>query len=189
MEREKTALLVIDLQNSFVEMDSPNEIEPIKENIGKVKTFIDFCRGKGIQVIYTRHSPDRINSPIESRLFSSKFIDALKKGTRGWEICERIKPDENETVIDKYKYDAFFGTNLNDIFKSKGTQNVIIIGTITQVCCESTARTAMFHNYNVIFCSDLTFSFDEKLHENTLKVMKRNFGDVLTSDEIMQMFS
>ncbi|MEE9322971.1 MAG: isochorismatase family protein, partial [Candidatus Aenigmarchaeota archaeon] len=83
------------------------------------------------------------------------------------------------------KYDAFYNTNLNDVLKLKGIENVIIIGTITQVCCESTARSAMFRDYNVIFCSDLNFSFDKELHRGTLKVLKRGFGEVMSSDEIM----
>lgn len=186
MKLEKTALLVIDVQNSFVEEGSANEIKGIKENLAKVKDFIDFCREKGIEVIYTRHTFDPNKNIIEAKLFSEEELEDLRKGSHGWEIHDKIKPREGDIIIDKYKYDAFFKTNLDDVLKSKGIKNVIITGTITQVCCESTARSAMFYDYNVFFLSDLNFSFDEELHNGTLKVLKRSFGEVMGSDEIME---
>ncbi|MCK5023104.1 MAG: cysteine hydrolase [Candidatus Aenigmarchaeota archaeon] len=185
---EKTVLLVVDIQNSFVEEGSPNEIEIIKDNLEKLKNFIDFCRDGGIEIIYTRHAFDREKNIIEAKLFPPKMNEALRKGSHGWEIHDKIGPKEGDIIIDKNKYDAFHGTNLNDVLRSKGTENVIITGTITQVCCESTARSAMSYDYNVIFCSDLNFSFDEELHERTLKVIKRSFGEVLNSEEIMKKF-
>jgi ureidoacrylate peracid hydrolase len=189
MEAEKTALLVVDMQNSFVEEGSPNEIEIIRGNLEKLKSFIDFCRKAGIKIIYTRHAFDKKRSPIEAKLFPAQMNEDLKKGSRGWEINRKIEPEEGDVIIDKYRYDAFFKTNLNGILKSGGIENVIITGTITQVCCESTARSAMFYDYNVIFCSDLNFSFDQDLHERTLKVIKRSFGEVLSSGEIIKRFA
>jgi ureidoacrylate peracid hydrolase len=185
----KTALLVVDVQNSFIRKDSPNEIKSIGPNLAKLKGFIDFCRNTGLKIIYTRHAFDKKLSPIEAKLFPPEMNDDLKMGSRGWEISEKIRPRKGDTIIDKYRYDAFFKTNLDEVLKSDGIENVIITGTITQVCCESTARSAMFHDYNVIFCSDLNFSFDRQLHDGTLKVIKRSFGEVLSSEEIRKRFA
>lgn len=189
MNPKKTALLVIDVQNSFVEEGSPNQIKTIEADLGKLKGFIDFCREKGIKVIYTRHCFDPKNNLIEAKLFPKEMNEALTKGTHGWEIHDKIRPEKKDIIIDKHRYDAFFNTKLNEILRSRGVENVIITGTITQVCCESTARSAMFYDYNIIFCSDLNFSFDKELHERTLKVLKRSFGSVMSSEEAMKKFA
>jgi len=111
----------------------------------------------------------------------------LRKGSFGWKICEEIKPQEGDIVIDKIRYDAFFETKLNNYLSERNIDTIIITGTMTEVCCESTARSAMYLDYNVIFCSDLTYTSDKEKQKNALDVIEKHFGDVKNSKEILNI--
>jgi ureidoacrylate peracid hydrolase len=175
------ALLVIDIQNDFVERDAIIEIYSARKNINKLKSFIDFCRRKKILVIYTRHCYDPKKNPIERKLFPELQSGGLRKKTKGWDIYSLIAPQKDDIIINKSRYDAFFNTRLHSILKRKGITKFIITGTMTEVCCESTARSAMMKDYEVLFCSDLTFTASPKMQERTLEVVSRSFGSVCTS--------
>ncbi len=183
----KTALLVIDMQNDFVEKGALLEIPGIRKNIGRLSDFIKFARSLGIPVVYTRHCFDPVANPIEAKLFPEMRENGLRKGTHGWEIAPALAPMECDIVVDKTRYDAFFKTNLGSVLKKREIETLIITGTMTEVCCESTARSAMFLDYDVVFCSDLTFTSGRKMHERTLAVIGSGFGRVANSEEVMKM--
>lgn len=186
IEPEKTALLVIDMQNDFVKEGAVLEVKGIRKELPKLKSFIDFCRNKGILVIYTRHCFNQKNNPIEARMFPVLWKSGLREGTEDWEICDAIKPDKKDVLVNKTRYDAFFNTKLEKILRAKDIETVIITGTMTEICCESTARSAMFHDYQVIFCSDLTFTNSRETHKNTVEVIRANFGDAWTAQKILR---
>lgn len=185
---KKTALLVIDMQNDFVEEGAIIEVKGIRKRIAKFREFIGKMREKGIIVIYTKHIFDLVNNPIEAKLFHSLADGGLRDNTKGTEIYNALKPLAEDVVIRKRRYDAFIGTELELMLKAKGIENLIITGTMTNICCESTARTAMMKDFNVMFCSDLTFTSDPVIHDNTLKNISTHFGKVMTSEEIFRFF-
>ena len=180
-----TALLVIDMQNDFIKKDVLLEVKGIRAGIPRLAAFIDSCRQAKLPIIYTRHCYDPKNNPIEAKLFKFRK-NTLRKGLEGWKIYATLKPAPQDTVIDKTRYDAFFKTRLHQILKQKHIKNLIITGTMTEICCESTARTAMFYDYNIFFCKDLTFTSDKLTHDNTLKVIKHHFGAVVSSPSILK---
>ena len=85
---------------------------------------------------------------------------ALVDGTEGIEIYEELAPQEGELVIKKHRYSAFYNTDLETQLRNRGIETLIITGTVTNMCCESTARDAQFRDYNVIFVSDATGTMD-----------------------------
>ncbi|MBN1385394.1 cysteine hydrolase [Candidatus Woesearchaeota archaeon] len=180
-----TALLVVDLQNDFIEEDSVYGNISIRKNLKRIKSFIDACREKGFLIIYTRHCFSPKKNPIEARLYPELIGEVLKKGTHGWNIHESIYT-EDDIIIDKHRYDAFYGTDLESILKKKRIKNIIIIGTMTNVCCDSTARGAMYRDFNVFFCSDLNFTYDKRTHKMSLENINDHFGEVLSSKEILR---
>ena len=183
------------MQNDFTEKGAILEIESIennkvskdKNNLNKFKRFIDKCREKGVLIIYTRHCFSPEQNPVEAKLFPELAKEGLRKDSKGWQICEELKPnlEMDDIIVDKTRYDAFFKTDLKKILDKKNVRKVIITGTMTEVCCESTARTAMYNDYEVLFCSDLTFCCDKNTQKNTLEVMKRCFGEVMDSKKIL----
>src|SRR2546428_9182694 len=82
-----------------------------------------------------------------------------------------LQPREGklEYHIVKHKFDAFFETALDAILRCREADTVIITGTATNACCESTARSAFMRDYKVVFPSDLNATFDDAMHQATLK--------------------
>lgn len=184
LDPQKTVLLVIDMQNAFIEKGRKLEVQGIRNGVPKLKRFINDCREKGILVIYTRHYYANAGNPISSLLFSNLLNRGLKKNAKGFEIHKGLKPERDDLVIDKNRYDVFSKTSLNQILRSRKVKNIIITGTMTQVCCETTGRSAMGLDYITIFCSDLTFCGDRNIQTNTLQTFDKYFGWVLNSNEI-----
>ena len=181
------ALIVIDVQNDFVEEGALIEVESIRQGLQHLREFISFCRDKGATIIFTKHLFDPKLNPVEAKLFPSLHKSGLREGSKGAEIHSEVFPEESDLVITKRRYDAFFGTELEQILREKGIEKVIITGTMTEVCCESTARSAMYRDFEVLFVSDLTFTSDSEVHKNTLKTIKSHFGEVMDSKEIIDL--
>lgn len=185
----KTALLIIDMQNDFARKGSIVEVKGLDMIVPKLSRFIKALRQRNVLVIYTRHIFDQKLNPQESRMFPLMNKEVLKDNSKGSQIITELIRHKNDIVLKKMRYDAFLGTPLELILKSNNIQNVIITGTMTNICCESTARTAMMKNFNVYFCSDLTCTTDKMLHENTLRNIASHFGNVVRSEEIMKLVS
>jgi isochorismate hydrolase len=83
-------------------------------------------------------------------------------------------------------YDAFFETDLDSILRNNRIKTIIIVGTATNVCSESTARSGFFRDYQVAFPSDCNASFDEGMHQAPLKTIDMFFGRVMTSEELLE---
>lgn len=199
IEPSKTAILVIDMENDFVEEGAPMESAQARAAVPNMKKTIDFARQTGMKVIYTTHVHRKDGSdmgrfgdiypPIENR---SGLVD----GTRGIEIYSELAPAPGEPVIKKHRYSGFFGTDLDIILRTSGITTVVVIGTTTENCCHATARDAMFLNYFVAFLSDATGTFDypdvghgamsaAEVHEATLKILAFSTADVMTTEEFM----
>ena len=109
------------------------------------------------------------------------------KGTWGAEIFEdqpNLQPQSNETTIIKHRYSAFVNTDLDLILKALQIKTLLVTGTATNVCVESTARHAHMIDYNIIFLHNLTATGDAGAHEATLDNIRKYFGFVISSDDI-----
>ncbi len=153
----KTVMIVVDMQNDFVAKGAKLQSAAAAAMVPKLASTLNFCREKGIRVIYTAHVHrrdgsdmglyDDLYSPIADR---STLVD----GTKGVEIFSGLAPAAGEHIIKKHRYSAFFGTDLDLILREWGITTVIISGTTTENCCHATARDAMFNNYKVVFLSE-----------------------------------
>jgi ureidoacrylate peracid hydrolase len=113
---------------------------------------------------------------------------AALAGTWGAEFYE-IAPLAGEDVVSKFRYDAFLGTNLEFLLRAQGIQTVICIGTATEICVESTARSALMRDFHLVVVEDCCASPDVDAHQATLKALKRAFGEVTTADWIERIWA
>jgi len=195
LSEEKPALLIIDMQNAFLH---PNgHLVKLGENnkpylaiVPKIARLADLARSLGIPVIYFRHAyrPGYIDGGIVvHELFpSDKESGGWLDGTWDTEIFEPLKPRESDIVIKKNRYSGFFGTDLDQLLRNLGVNTLIITGIHSNVCCDSTARDAVFRDYRVYFVSDATAAVDETLHMATLRTIGKYFGRVLTTEEVVK---
>ena len=189
--REKTSLLVIDMQNDFVKDGSLLEVAGIRNQIPKIKKLTETCRKLEVPVIYTRviYRADSKVKPLSLEIFPALEREGLRYGTDGAEICDELKPEPEDIVVTKMGYSAFYNTPLESILRNiKGRRNVdtvIVCGTVTNGCCESTARDAFERDYKVVFGSDITSARTDEFQSVTLKTIAYAFGRVATCDEII----
>jgi nicotinamidase-related amidase len=102
-------------------------------------------------------------------------------------VWHELAPGEDEIVIHKPSYGAFYDTPLETILKNLRRDTVIICGTLTNYCCGLTARQAYERSFKVIFGSDVTSTDDMNMQEPELKVLRKGFALVISADEIIKM--
>jgi len=188
VQGERTALLVIDMQNTFVAKGAVFEAPKGREIIPKLEEMIKYCRKKNMPVIWTRsdHSPPGGGLIIE-RYPVIKFRKEVWKGTKSFEYYSKmIQPLPKEHQIVKHKYDAFIGTDLDMVLKNLEVDTVIIGGVFTEVCCESTARAAFFRDYKVVFLADATAGSDPSTQDDTVKRMETFYGRGMKVSEVIE---
>ena len=101
-------------------------------------------------------------------------------------VWHDLEPLENEIIIHKPSYGAFYDTPLETILRNLGKDSVIICGTLTNYCCGTTARQAYERGFKVIFGSDVTSTDDLDMQEAELMVLRKGFAKVLSAQEIIK---
>ena len=177
---KRCTLLVIDMQDEFVKPEwTPYWVPEATRQVPKIKRLIDRCRERKVPVIYTVFSGTHghMDRPVSGPHMPNRY--------RG-RIWHELAPQEDEIVIHKPSYGAFYDTPLETILKNLGRDTVIICGTLTNYCCGTTARQAYERGYNVVFGSDVTATDDPVMQEPELKVLRKGFARVISSDEIIK---
>ena len=187
IDPERTALIVIDMQNAFVAEDGTYQSTEAREMIPRLEKLIGFAREHGLPLIWTQSDHRPPYGGIMLRKFPTIREDqVLWKDDPSFELyADMPQPLPGEHRVVKHKYDAFFETDLDAILRNNGITTVIITGTATNVCCESTARSAFFRDYKVVFPSDCNGTFDPDMQAASLKTIDMFFGRVLTLEELL----
>lgn len=192
IRREKCALLVIDMQDEFVRPNwTPDWVPEATRQVPRIKKLIEHCRAKSVPVIFTAYAKThhyrdrpRSGSSMPGR-YPNVAVDRSSIYVQG-HIWDELAPLEDEVVIRKPSYGAFYDTPLETILRNLERDTVVICGTLTNVCCGMTARQAYERSFKVVFGSDVTSTDDPDLQEPELKVLRKNFGIVMTAAEIIE---
>jgi ureidoacrylate peracid hydrolase len=189
---ETTRLVIVDVQNDFVEDGgwfdrSGQDLSLMRDVIDDLVGFIPVARAAGIRPIFVQAIYDEkwLSAPMRERHELVGFdLRHCQSGTWGAEFY-KVAPEDGDDVIVKHRYSAFIGTELDPLLRAQGVENLIFTGITTNVCVESTARDAYMHDYHVLVVSDLTASYARAPHDATLDNIRRAFGRVVTSAEIV----
>ena len=166
---EKTAMLVIDMQHYFHGLISPM--------LDRVLSLIDACRSAQVKIVFTRHG---VHDPeTDGGMLTTWWDDLILHGSEAWEFDRALKPKSSDLIIDKNRYSAFQGTDLDVWLRRNGVEDLIISGVMTNLCCETTARDAFGHDYRVFFVADATATINEELHLATLKNLAYGFSYII----------
>lgn len=187
----KTALLVIDMQNYFMAPGEQCEVPMAREIVPTVNQLAKVLRIAGGQVIWIRNGTDNardwtvMHNVLMTPSRRELRYKAMDKGGFGLQLWEGLEIDPNDMHVTKTRYSAFIdgSSNIRALLREKGVDTVLISGTTTDVCCESTARDAMMLNYKVIMVSDANAAFTDEIHAAALSAFYASFGDVLTASE------
>jgi nicotinamidase-related amidase len=175
--RMGTALLVIDVQNEYVSGGLPIIYPPVEGSLARIRDAIDAANKAGVPVILIRHT----ESDAEGGLF---VRDSL-----AWQLHESVSSREHIAVVDKTLPGSFTGTNLEALLRERGVDEVVIVGYMTHMCVDTTARQANHLSIDVQVLGDATGTIDlsevlpaELVHRVELGVLDDGFASVTTTD-------
>jgi ureidoacrylate peracid hydrolase len=159
IDPQRTALLVVDLQNIFVEDHEPISAPDGLEIVERMNALADVCRRYAMPVIYTAHvlRRDLANIGLLAQMFPPMVTDDLiTQGTASAAMHPGFRVEPGDIYLEKPRFGAFTGTDLELILRGKGVDTVIIGGIATNICCETTAREANHREFKVVFLDDGT---------------------------------
>ncbi len=189
LRKTRACLLVIDMQNEFLEDDGAIFFHYATEIVPNVRRLLSACRRASVPVVFTGHVHEdpAVDGGMTAEWWPEiKRGESLIKGTRGVEIFHEVKPRKNEKIIWKHRYSAFYNTDLEIILRGMGVTDLIIAGVLTNVCCESTARDAFFRDFRVFFLADATASAEPEFQIAALKNLAYAFAYVTTTDRVLR---
>lgn len=183
LNREKAALLVVDMQKFFLDPASPSFTCGGLAILPNLRSLIHVFRQAGRPVIFTRHvhNPDRSDAGIMAWWWKGMCLE----GSPESEIHPELAPLNSEKVIFKHRYSAFYNTDLETVLRVLKIEDIVISGIMTNMCCESTARDAYYRDYRVFFLSDGTGSVTEEMHLASLVNLAFGFAWVTNVDTII----
>ena len=150
----KTALVVVDMQNDFVKEGGTLVVPDAEATIPQIQSLLDLARESGIRVVFTQDTHDEGDPEWEI------WPEHVRRGTWGWEIIGELQPLENELVVRKVRYDAFYGTSLDHFLRVWGVDTLVICGTVANICVHYTAASAALRWYEVVIPRDATSALD-----------------------------
>ncbi len=178
---KRAALLVIEMQNVF-----RNDLNMISDKqLDNIKTIIEASEKAGVNIIYVRHND---SAEISKSMVDWWNGDKIEYGSEGWQMIDGFDTTE-KIIIDKNQYSAFFKTELNDVLQANKIEDVIIVGVMTNCCCETTAREAFMYGYRVFFINDATSTVNEELHLATLKNLSFGFACIQDTQHLISDLS
>jgi nicotinamidase-related amidase len=196
IEPPHTALIAVDLQNAFMlpgeVFGNPHACD-IVPNVNRVADTLRRCDGK---VIWTRQTISEVAPraypqwQFDERLdFVRQAKRALTEGAPGHALHPGVRVEAADRVLNKYRYSAFarHSSDLDGILQEQGIDTLIIAGTLTNCCCESTARDANMLGYKVLFLSDATAAVTDEEHNAALLNLRIMFADVRTTEEVLHL--
>lgn len=207
IDLQSTAVIVIDMQNCFVKKGGffdlwGCDIVLTQRVIEPIKRITNAARTKGVKVVYIAHvySPDlrdsggpnspnwykdaALSGPREHPEWGDKFYN---RGTWGAEIIDELKPQESDLFVEKPRYSAFFGTNLDIILRTYSIKYLVFVGIATNCCVESSIRDAFNLDYFSILISDAAMNYGPQFtQEATIFNVKDLYGWVTTTENIVK---
>src|SRR5579863_2103102 len=186
----KTALVVIDMQNAFMLPGMPVEVPVARDIVPNVNTLAAATRAAGGKVVWVKMC---LEGQTEAwRVFFDGdprrgTLTELTPGAHGFELHAGLDVRPEDTTVVKRRYSAFIqgSSEIDRHLRAAGIDTVVIVGTLTNVCCESSARDAMMLNYRMVFVADANAALSDAEHNATLTSIIRVFGDVATTNEVM----
>lgn len=182
---DRTALVVIDMVPFFaLENAYTRGIVP---NIARLATALRTAGGTVAWVLPGAAEP----SPVTDEFFGPETAETFRRsggeGPLRSRLWHEFEVDDADLLVEKTASSAFFPGHspLSDLLKSRDIETVLITGTVTNVCCESSARDASTLAYRVIMVADANAARRDEDHNATLYTIYRTFGDVRTTDEVI----
>ena len=193
----RTAVLVCNMQNCWTRPDQPfHRLLPDQDEsfFDAVADFAAHARGQGGQIVWLRTMTGPAGSDTYWSTYLDNFvgaenrgpaIDALLPGTFSQALDDRMNADATDWIMDKPRFDAFLKTGLDERLRSAGIDGVVVIGTATNICCESTVRSAMGRDFATWMPHDLVSAPTVDGHLAGLRSVAQSFAEIAQSSTLL----
>src|SRR3954451_18833096 len=198
LDPARTALIVIDMQHTFCAPGGPAEVPASRDIVEPINSLAAELRVLGVPVIWVLHSNSRIGGKSDWELFFNalraddvrdRTLDSLAAEKQS--VWDGLVAAPADITVLKNRYSALIqgSSQLERVLRGMGVETVLIAGTKTNVCCESTARDAMMLDFKVVMVEDCCAALSDEEHRATLETHIQQFGDVATADEVLKLLS
>jgi ureidoacrylate peracid hydrolase len=195
LDPKKTALVVVDMQNAFMLPGVAHALCPTaQEIVPNINRLAQAVRATGGTVVWivTTWTEETLKSwstyyELSRPEQNKKRMEALSLNTKGHELWDKLEVRPGDLTVEKKRFSAFIqgSSNLAEVLRSRGLDTLLITGTVTSVCCESTARDAMMLDFKVVLVEDCCAALSDDEHRSALENVIQQFGDVMTADEAL----
>ena len=204
---KETALLVIDVQNTYLARPDRSTLPPEEQKrfdlwtpfhermhksvIPGTAKMLDFARSRGIECLFARiacHTRDGRDRSLSQKMPGWNNL-LLPKDELPSQLVPELQPINDEIVVTKTTDSALTGTNLRLILHNLGIKNVICCGIFTDQCVSSTVRSLADESYSVVVLDDCCAAATQELHEKELEIINMIYCHVMTSTELIAMAS
>ena len=190
-----TALIVIDMQNAFVQPRLPSAVPVAREIVPNINRLANALRDHGGRVVwvYTTFTENTLNDwsaffgGVYSNEFSKAVVSNLCAGAEGHALWPELDVKDQDWQISKNRFSAFLpgACELAQRLNQANIDTVLITGTLTNVCCESSARDALMCNFNVVMVSDGNAALSDADHNASMTALAQTFADVMSTAEVI----
>jgi ureidoacrylate peracid hydrolase len=195
IDAARSALVVIDMQNYFVAEGFPFEVPVAREIVPNINRLATAMREVGGLVAWIQTTAtgglERWGNHHQYTLSAEGALTrlaSLDEAVEGFKLYPALEPAPADPRVKKITYSAFIAgsSDLDALPRRRSIETVLIAGTVTNVCCESSARDPMMLDYRVIMVSDANAALTDEEHAATVNSFFVAFGDVMTSDDVIQ---
>ncbi len=179
-----SALLVVDMQQFFLDPASPTFACGGLTVLSSVKRQVAAFRKAGRPVIFTQHvhHPDELDIGIMGWWWEGRCLESSPES----QIHPELAPLPGEKVVQKHRYSAFYNTDLETVLRCLKIEDLVVAGTMTNMCVESTVRDAYYRDYRVFLLADGTGTINEEMHLASLLNLAFGFAWVTTVEGVIQ---
>ena len=187
MDWKTTALVVIDMENAFIDPASPLCIKNALATVSACGRVIEKARERKIPVffvnrIYRKNGSDVEFTRYQSWLDGDRYLAPGSTGPLSIDVPAEFKPKAGDYTIIKPRFSAFFQTELDLILRRLGIRTVILTGTTTPNCIRTTCYDGLSLDYNILIIEDCCSSKTDEIQRVNMEDMER-VGAVITSAE------
>ena len=179
LDPASTTLVVVDMQNDFVKEGGSLVVPDAEATIPVIQDLIGAARASGARVVFTQDTHAAGDPEWDI------WPEHVREDTWGWQIVEELAPREDDLVVRKVRYDAFYGTHLDHFLRLWGTRTLVLCGTVANICVHYTAASAALRWYEVVIPKDATSALHKFDLESSLRQTAFLFnGRISTSDAL-----
>lgn len=195
LEAARSALLVVDMQNTFCLPGAPGEVPLARAIVPGINRLAERLRALGVPVVWVVHANSLHGGRSDWEVFFNHVVrnpevrrrmaeSLAPERQKVWHELE-VAPGDITVVKNRYSAFAHGASTLERVLRNLEVDTVLVAGTKTNVCCDSTARDAMMLDFKSVLVSDCCAALSDDEHLATLETFIQQFGDVMSADEVL----